>query len=118
MEFQRGNMVSLVYKNLKKGDYEVKPFQTFKNWRIASDHSETFAGVSTFYESYGIKVYRALYPENDKYFGGVANISSSIYERTFTTQSLDPKLLWYYLYHNYYDNFDRGNYNHTTKCFW
>lgn len=109
MEFQRGNMVSLVYKNLKKGDYEVKPFQTFKNWRIASDNSETFAGVSTFYESYGIKVYRALYPENDKYFGGVANISSSIYERAFTTQSLDPKLLWYYLDHNYYDNFDRGN---------
>jgi hypothetical protein len=56
-------------------------------------------------DNYGIKVYRAFYPENHKYFGNVANISSSLYERVFTTQSLDPKILWYYLDHNYYTEY-------------
>lgn len=115
MDFQRNNTVSLVYKNLKKGDYEVKPFKTYKNWKFGSDSSETFAGLSTYFETVGIKVYRAYYPENDKYFGGVANISSSIYERVFPTQSLDPKLIWYYLDHNYYDNFQKDSF--STKLF-
>ena len=111
MDFQRGNTVSLVYKNLKKGDYEVKPFKTFKTWKFASDNSEEFTGISTYYETLGINVYRAFYPENDKYFGAVANISSSIYQRVFTTQSLDPKLIWYYLDHNFYDNFQKNSYS-------
>lgn len=107
MDFQRNNTVSLIYKNLKKGDYEVKPFKTYKTWKFGSDSSETFAGTSTYFETVGIKIYRVFYPENDKYFGGVANISSSIYERVFATQSVDPKLIWYYLDHNYYDSFDK-----------
>jgi hypothetical protein len=110
MDFQHNNTVSLIYKNLKKGDYEVKPFKTHKKWNFASDSSETFAGVPTFYENSGIRIYRALYPENHKYFGGIANISSSLYERTFVTQSVDPKLIWYQLDHNYYANFERGLY--------
>lgn len=115
MDFQRNNAVSFVYKNLKKGDYEVKPFQTFKKWNFASDNSDTFLGTSTYFETVGINIYRALYPENNKYFGGVANLSSSVYQRSFPTQSLDPKILWYYLDHNYYDNFDRNSY--STKLF-
>jgi len=111
MDFQRGNTVSLVYKNLKKGDYEVKPFKTFKTWKFASDNSEEFTGISTYYETLGINVYRAFYPENDKYFGAVANISSSMYQRVFTTQSIDPKLIWYYLDHNFYDNFQKNSYS-------
>ena len=111
MDFQRNNTVSLIYKNLKKGDYEVKPFKTYKTWKFASDNSDTFTGESTYFESVGLKVYRAYYPENDKYFGAVANISSSLYQRVFTTQSVDPKLIWYYLDHNYYDNFEPNSYS-------
>lgn len=111
MDFQRNNAVSFVYKNLKKGDYEVKPFQAFKTWQFASDSSDSFLGSSTYFESVGINIYRALYPENNKYFGGVANISSSVYERSFPTQSQDPKLLWYYLDHNYYDAFEQNVYS-------
>ena len=69
-----------------------------------------------------INVFRYYYPENHKYFGNVVNISSSLYQNTYTSQSLDPKLLWYYLDHNYYrdyrtdknpadeTNFDTNNY--------
>jgi hypothetical protein len=104
MSFQFGNKVSLIYKKLKKGDYEVKPFKAFKKWQFASDNSETRAGVSTYYENYGIKILRAFYPENDKYFGNIANISGSNYHRIFTTQSFDPKMIWYYLDHTFYTN--------------
>jgi hypothetical protein len=104
MSFQFGNKVSLIYKKLKKGDYEVRPFKVFKKWNFASDDSDVKAGMSTYYENYGIKVFRAFYPENDKYFGNVANISASNYFRLFTTQSLDPKMLWYYLDHTFYTN--------------
>lgn len=104
MSFQFGNKVSLIYKKLKRGDYEVRPFKIFKKWDFASDSVESKAGVPTFYENYGIKIFRAFYPENDKYFGNIANIFGSNYERVFTTQSLDPKLLWYYLDHTFYTN--------------
>lgn len=69
-----------------------------------------------------INVFRYLYPENDKYFGNILNISSSLYQNQYTLQPLDPKLLWYYLDHNYYrdyridknpsdeTNFDTNNY--------
>ena len=69
-----------------------------------------------------INVFRYFYPENDKYFGNILNISSSLYQNTYTLQPLDPKLLWYYLDHNYYrdyrkdknpadeTNFDTNNY--------
>lgn len=104
MSFQFNNKVSLIYKKLKRGDYEVKPFQAFKKWQFASDASSTANGVSTYYESLGLKVYRSLYPQNNKYFGAVANLSSSLYDRVFATQSLDPMMLWYYLDHMFYTN--------------
>lgn len=111
MIFQRNNSVSLIYKNLKRGEYEVKPFKTHKKWNISSDHTENFAGISTFYENSGIRIYRALYPENDRYFGNVANISSSLYVNPFTLQGIDAKLIWYHLDHTYYDNFEYGKYS-------
>ena len=52
-----------------------------------------------------INVFRFYYPENEKYFGNVINISSSLYENTYTLQPLDPKLIWYYLDHNYYRDY-------------
>lgn len=97
MEYNPNNGTSLIWKKLRKGDYTVRPFEIYKKWEIS-----TITTDRSYYEGYGIKVYRALYPENDKYFGGVANLSSSLYQRVFTTQSVDPKLLWYYLDHNYY----------------
>lgn len=73
-----------------------------------------------------INVFRYFYPENEKYFGNILNISSSLYENTYTNQPLDPKLIWYYLDHNYYrdyrkdknpadeTNFDTNNYLSPT----
>jgi hypothetical protein len=105
MSFQKGNILSLINKRLKRGDFEVRPFQANKLWKFASDDTETFAGRSTFYENFGIKIYRVFYPENELYYGAVANISSSLYSRVFTTQSVDPKMLWYSMDHKYYNQF-------------
>ena len=105
MSFQKGNILSLVNKRLKRGDFEVRPFQANKLWKFASDDTETFAGKSTFYENMGMKIYRVYYPENDLYYGAVVNISSSLYSRVFTTQSIDPKMLWYSMDHKYYNQF-------------
>lgn len=109
MSFQKGNIVSLINKRLKRGDFEVKPFQANKLWKFASDDTETYTGKSTFYKNLGIDVYRVLYPENNLYYGAVVNISSSLYQRVFTTQSLDPKLLWYSMDHKYYNQFKNDN---------
>jgi hypothetical protein len=100
MSFQSGNNLSYTHKKLKAGEFTIRPFEINKLWKISTDNSEQYH-----YEKYDIKVYRAYYPENHKYFGNVANISSSLYERVFTTQSLDPKILWYYLDHNYYTEY-------------
>ena len=100
MSFQFGNSLSVAWKKLKAGDYAVKTFETNKLWKINSVSSSIY-----FHKNYDIKIYRALYPENHKYFGNVANISSSLYERVFTTQSIDPKMLWYYLDHNFYTEY-------------
>lgn len=104
MEFQFGNNLSLMYKHLKKGDYTIKPFEVYKKWEITSDSTST-----NYYRNFDINVYRALYPENHLYFGNVANISSSLYQRVFTTQSVDPKMIWYYLDHNFYTNNDKSH---------
>jgi hypothetical protein len=73
-----------------------------------------------------INVFRYFYPENDKYFGNILNVSSSLYQNTYQYQPLDPKILWYYLDHNYYrdyrtdknpadeTNFDTNNYLSPT----
>jgi len=100
MSFQSGNNLSYTHKKLKAGEFTIRPFEINKLWKISTNNPEEY-----YYEKYGIKVYRAYYPENHKYFGNVANISSSLYERVFTTQSLDPKILWYYLDHNYYTEY-------------
>ncbi len=101
MSFQYGNTLSYTHKKLKSGDYTIRPFEVNKLWTITSGNGEQY------YENFGIKVYRAFYPENHRYFGNVATISSSMYQRVFTTQSLDPKILWYYLDHNFYTEYDR-----------
>lgn len=101
MSLQTGNTINLIWKKLKKGDYTVRPFEANKLWEITTNTSDR-----NFYVNYGIGVYRVLYPENDRYFGNVTNISSSLYQRVFTTQSLDPKMLWYYLDHNFYTNYN------------
>jgi len=103
MSFQAGNTISLIWKKLKKGDYTVRPFEVYKKWEISSDSNEP----NTYFGLFDIKVYRAYYPENHKYFGGVANLSSSLYDRVFTTQSVDPKMLWYYLDHNFYTEYSK-----------
>jgi hypothetical protein len=97
MSFQFGNKVSLVWKKLRKGDYTVKPFEVYKKWELKTEVSH-----SNYYRNFDINVYRVLYPENHLYYGNVVNISSSLYSRQFTTQSVDPKMLWYYLDHNFY----------------
>ena len=106
MSFQTGNNISLIWKKLKKGDYTVRPFEVYKLWEISSDSNEP----KNYYGLFDIKIYRALYPENHKYYGGVVNLSSSLYERVFTTQSLDPKLLWYYLDHNFYTEYSKDKF--------
>lgn len=102
MSFQVGNTVSLIWKRLKKGDYTVKPFPVYKLWEVNSQ-----TGSVDYYGNYNIGVYRALYPQNNLYFGGVANISSSLYQRLIPSQSHDPKVLWYYLDHNFYTEYDK-----------
>ena len=101
MSFQVGNSLSLCYKQLKYGDYTISPFQAFKLWEFRTDHEITLQN----YSDLKMQTYRVLYPENHKYFGNIATISSSNYERVFTTQSLDPKVLWYYLDHNFYTDY-------------
>lgn len=105
MPFQIGNSLSLTHKPLKDGDYTIRPFQVNKLWEFKTEASEY-----EHYKNFGINVYRAFYPENHKYFGNVANVSSSMYERIFTTQSLDPKILWYYLDHNFYTEYKKEKY--------
>jgi hypothetical protein len=105
MSFQFNDKVSLIYKKLKRGDYEIKPYRAYKKWKFSTETSVSSNTLPRNYESLGMKVYRSLYPENHKYFGAVANLSSSLYQRVFTTQSVDPMMIWYYLDHTFYTNF-------------
>lgn len=97
MSFQFGNKLSLIWKKLKKGDYTVRPFEVYKLWEIKTDTTNP-----NYYGNFGINVFKALYPENHLYIGAIANISSSLYHRVFTTQSVDPKMIWYHLDHTFY----------------
>ena len=92
-----GDGVYYVMKRLRKGDYTVRPITVKKLWEFSTNTASI-----NYYPNFNIQPLRNLYPENHKYFGNVANVSSSLYERVFQSQSLDPKLLWYYLDHNYY----------------
>lgn len=102
MSFQAGNEISLIWKKLKKGEYTVRPFSVYKNWELTTD-----SGSLYYFGNYNISVMRALYPQNNLYFGAVANISSSLYTRVLPSQTIDPKLLWYYLDHNFFTNHDK-----------
>lgn len=103
MLFQTGNILSICNKSLKRGDYTVTPFESNKFWKI-----NTLDNSPYLYSNLGIKVYRVLYPENHKYIGRILNISSSLYENHYVSQSVDPKVLWYYLDHNYYTDYDKN----------
>lgn len=103
MSFQFGNTISVAWKKLKAGDYTVRSFEANKLWKINTDNTDQY-----YYDKIGTKVYRALYAENHKYFGKVANLSSSLYERVFPSQSLDPKMLWYHLDHSFYTEYQTG----------
>ena len=97
MSFQFGNKLSLIWKKLKRGDYTVRPFEVYKLWEVTTDTLNR-----NYYGNFDINVFRAFYPENHLYFGGIATLSSSLYQRVFTTQSVDPKMLWYHLDHTFY----------------
>lgn len=106
MSFQHGNTLSLIWKKLKKGDYTIRPFEVYKRWGLSSDVND----IEHYVGRFGIKIYRALYPENHKYYGNIATLGSSLYHRVFLTQSWDPKLLWYYLDHNFYTEYRKDKY--------
>ena len=96
-----GTGIHYVMKNLKKGDYTVREFTTKKTWEFTTD-----TGSINYYQTLGLQPLRILYPENHRYFGNIVNLSSSLYTKPFNSQSLDPKLLWYYLDHNHYKDYD------------
>lgn len=113
MSFQFGNSISFAWKKLLAGDYVVRQFQANKIWEF-----NTIPTDINYYENNGFNVYRVLYPENHRYFGNVVNISSSLYERPFNIQTLDPKLLWYYADHSYYtvySDFRMGDFSHDEN---
>jgi hypothetical protein len=117
MAFQINNEISLVYKPLKSGDYTITPFEINKRWKFDSTSIN-----NSFYENDKISIYRAFYPENHKYFGNVVNISSSLYQRVFTTQSIDPKLLWYWVDNMFYNDYSKDklsleNIDYNTKTY-
>lgn len=97
-----GTGANYVLKKLKSGDYTIRPITVKKTWEFTTNTSSI-----NYYGNHKIEPYRFLYPENHKYFGNVVNISSSLYQRPFLSQSLDPKLLWYYLDHNYYTDYNK-----------
>lgn len=64
-----------------------------------------------------IGIFRFYYPENDKYFGNILNISSSLYSNTFDYQMIDPKLIWYYIDHNFYKDYSNSRHAATITDF-
>ena len=64
-----------------------------------------------------INVFRFFYPENDKYFGNVLNISSSLYTDVSEYQPIDPKIIWYYLDHNFYKDYSKSRHSSTITDF-
>lgn len=105
MDFQIGNKINQVWKILHKGEYTVRPFEVYKKWEL-----NTLATHQNYFKNYGIEIYRALYPENHTYIGNVVTISSSLYHRSFTTQSYDPKMLWYHADYNLFADHENTKY--------
>lgn len=105
-----GTGTHYVMKTLKKGDYTVREFTTKKTWEFTTD-----TGSINYYNNFGMQPLRILYPENHRYFGNIVNLGSSLYTRPFQSQSLDPKLLWYYLDHNHYKDYDNVKNSSTVS---
>lgn len=97
MSFQYQNTLSTTHKRLKRGDYTVKPFNVNKLWDFTTDSTHI-----DYYKYNNIQTYRVLYPDNHLYPNHIAALSTSMYHEVFTTQSLDPKLLWYHLDSKFY----------------
>lgn len=86
----------------------IKWIDMIKRWmqQLATNYVSIVAQSANYVEDAPvINAYRFLYPENDKYFGNVMNISSSLYSNPYTYQTIDPRLLWYYLDHNFYKDY-------------
>lgn len=64
-----------------------------------------------------IEVFRFYYPENYKYFGNILNVSSSLYSNDFEHQTIDPKLIWYYVDHNFYKDYNNSRHSATITDF-
>lgn len=60
-----------------------------------------------------IGVFRFYFPENYKYFGNILNVSSSLYSNNFEEQTIDPKLIWYYVDHNFYKDYNESRHSAT-----
>jgi hypothetical protein len=86
----------------------IKWIDMIKRWiqQLATNNVSFVAQSANYVEDAPVlNAFRFLYPENDKYFGNVMNISSSLYSNPHTYQNIDPRLLWYYLDHNYYKDY-------------
>lgn len=134
------NKINIFFKNLRNGDYSVRPFSANKTWKFSSDNIDmrvapsgdelVWGNINTSWinmikrwmlnlgtqnisiseklnsvDDIHINAYRFFYPENHKYFGNVINISSSLYSNDYPHQPIDPKILWYYLDHNFYKDY-------------
>jgi hypothetical protein len=131
--------INIFYKQLRIGDYNIRPFNANKTWEFTSDFIDmrkspsepndmVWSNINTTWinmvkrwiltlntpnvsitnqlnsidDNITINAFRFYYPENDKYFGNILNVSSSLYTNDYPHQPIDPKILWYYLDHNFY----------------
>ncbi len=135
----QSNTINIFFKNLRNGDYSVRPFSANKTWNFSSNNIDmrrsasgdelVWGNINTSWidmvkrwilnlgtqnvtiqklnsvDDIHINAYRFFYPENHKYFGNVINISSSLYSNDYPHQPIDPKILWYYLDHNFYKDY-------------
>lgn len=95
----------------------IKWIDMLKRWmqQLATNYVSFVANSANYVEdSPVINAYRFLYPENDKYFGNVMNISSSLYSNPHTYQNIDPRLIWYYLDHNFYKDYYTDKFSSTA----
>jgi hypothetical protein len=95
----------------------IKWIDMLKRWmqQLATNYVSIVAQSANYVEDAPvINAYRFLYPENDKYFGNVMNISSSLYSNPHTYQSIDPRLIWYYLDHNFYKDYYIDKFSSTV----
>lgn len=86
----------------------IKWIDMIKRWmqQLSTNYISIVAQSANYIEDAPVlNAYRFLYPENDKYFGNVMNISSSLYSNPYTYQKIDPRMIWYYLDHNFYKDY-------------